>query len=497
VQTWNRAHLLQIKKDVTRTMPNDTLFGTAEGQEILRRVLFAYSIRNPSVGYCQGMDSILAHLLKNVGDEEDAFWMLATVIEDYMPGYFSPDMVESQATQLVFKQLVKERLPRVAAHLDDMCMDVTISSCRWFLCLYVGCMPSATVNLIWERFIKGDGGMALMVQVALALLALREEEILAEHNPGKMVPLIEQIAADAADGEALIREVTEGRGEVQPEFMHALREAMRVQVKNEVEATRLWFAEKNGFGAEAVDTKTMIKEMKTQVDEKDQAIQALRQKLHDAGVETSDLKEWVQVSEEEAAVREAQVELLKKEVEALMQDEPKSDEDSAETKARIQELEAQMRTIESQPLSAIGSISELIEPMKWRNEGGVVREIRDSREDSLQDSPQNRKDLLKEVNDLEAKCKVLEEEIGRRTEAFEIQCELVKAADDEAGIWQDATQVSNEFNVKLNKRIMELEVQMKKANKEVGSAKHLMDDLKAKDDQICVLKEMLGTYAGP
>jgi len=68
------------------------------------------------------MNYICAHIMKNVGEEEDAFWLLAQIVEDYMPGacacaavysvhetclsfsfvigYFSADMVESQASSL-------------------------------------------------------------------------------------------------------------------------------------------------------------------------------------------------------------------------------------------------------------------------------------------------------------------------------------------------------------------------------------------------------------
>ncbi len=46
-----------------------------EGQAALRRVLKAYSLHDPDVGYCQGMNFI-AGMLLTIVSEEEAFWML-------------------------------------------------------------------------------------------------------------------------------------------------------------------------------------------------------------------------------------------------------------------------------------------------------------------------------------------------------------------------------------------------------------------------------------
>lgn len=47
--------------------------------------------------HLQGMNFVAGCLLLFM-DEEDAFWSLACVIEDLLPGYFSTAMVEPQVT---------------------------------------------------------------------------------------------------------------------------------------------------------------------------------------------------------------------------------------------------------------------------------------------------------------------------------------------------------------------------------------------------------------
>lgn len=40
-------------------------------------------------------------------EEEDAFWALAAVVEDLLPGYFAMDLIAPQVDQAVFKHLVR------------------------------------------------------------------------------------------------------------------------------------------------------------------------------------------------------------------------------------------------------------------------------------------------------------------------------------------------------------------------------------------------------
>ena len=56
----------------------------------LRNILTAYTKRNPTVGYCQGMNFVAGRLLQVIEDEEEAFWVLASLIETILPlDYYS------------------------------------------------------------------------------------------------------------------------------------------------------------------------------------------------------------------------------------------------------------------------------------------------------------------------------------------------------------------------------------------------------------------------
>lgn len=50
----------------------------------MRQVLGAFLIRNPTVGYCQGMNFLTQRLLTCL-NEEEAFWTLVQIIEQLLP----------------------------------------------------------------------------------------------------------------------------------------------------------------------------------------------------------------------------------------------------------------------------------------------------------------------------------------------------------------------------------------------------------------------------
>jgi hypothetical protein len=69
----------QVDKDLQRTFPTHDFFESKEGMETLRRVLLAYSLRNPAVGYCQSMNFIVAILILFM-EEEAAYWVLVALL---------------------------------------------------------------------------------------------------------------------------------------------------------------------------------------------------------------------------------------------------------------------------------------------------------------------------------------------------------------------------------------------------------------------------------
>ena len=82
----------QIDLDLKRTFSDMPEEEANEYIPILRRVLITYVKRNPTVGYCQGMNFIVGRLLQFM-NEEEAFWTLTMIIETILPIDYYSNMV--------------------------------------------------------------------------------------------------------------------------------------------------------------------------------------------------------------------------------------------------------------------------------------------------------------------------------------------------------------------------------------------------------------------
>lgn len=181
---------VEIEKDVGRTMPLNVFFGgDGAGVDKLRRVLRAYSRRNPAVGYCQGMNLVTSTLLLVHADEEEAFWVLSAIIERILPDdFFSPSLLPSRACPLVLLEYLQETMPRLYTHLTALGVDLPAICFSWFLSLFTDCLPIETLFRVWDVFLVD--GLDVLFRVALGILRSNEQELLeCESNSAVYVSL--------------------------------------------------------------------------------------------------------------------------------------------------------------------------------------------------------------------------------------------------------------------------------------------------------------------
>ena len=159
-----------IQKDLHRNFPNHELFGgTYEriGQSELFKVLKAYTVYNPTEGYCQAQAPIAAALLMTMPAEE-AFWCLVCICENYIPGYYSAGMEAIQLEGDVLLGLLKKAAPNVHKHLKKQGIEPILFMTEWFLCLFTRTLPWSCVLRIWDIFLFE--GVKILFRVALVLL---------------------------------------------------------------------------------------------------------------------------------------------------------------------------------------------------------------------------------------------------------------------------------------------------------------------------------------
>lgn len=172
------AAIKQIDLDLARTLPTNKLFDEPGSANIekLRNVLYAFRYHNSHVGYCQGLNRLAAIALLYL-DEQDAFWFLVACVEHLQPeGYYTSSLIGAVADQKVLRDLVAEKLPKLAAHLRSLEVDLSLFALCWFLTCFVDVLPHSIYLTIFDAFLYE--GNKVLFRFALALLKICEPHVL-------------------------------------------------------------------------------------------------------------------------------------------------------------------------------------------------------------------------------------------------------------------------------------------------------------------------------
>ena len=177
----------EIEKDLNRSLPEYPGFQSEEGIGRLRRVLTAYSWVNADVGYCQAMNIVVAALLIYMS-EAQAFFLLSTLCDRLVPGYYSTTMYGTLLDQKVFESLVEKTMPILWEHLVKSDVQLSVVSLPWFLSLYINSMPLVFAFRVLDVFFVE--GPKVLFQVGLAILRINGEELLDAADDGTFISVL-------------------------------------------------------------------------------------------------------------------------------------------------------------------------------------------------------------------------------------------------------------------------------------------------------------------
>lgn len=185
-----------IERDLFRTFPDNIRFRSdpengkeADLLQALRRVLVAFSIYQPKIGYCQSLNFVAGMLLLFM-PEEHAFWMLVNITQNYVPGLHEVNLEQVNISQGVLMVNIRDRLPKVwqALELEPQYVEnfvtnlppISLCTASWFMSIYVCILPTETMLRVWDCFFF-EGGTVLY-RIALTIFKLIEPQIADLHD---------------------------------------------------------------------------------------------------------------------------------------------------------------------------------------------------------------------------------------------------------------------------------------------------------------------------
>lgn len=168
-----------IGKDLGRSFPGVDMFRDpdGEGQRSLGRVLKCFSLYDQKIGYCQGLAFLVGPLLMHMSAKE-AFCVLVRLMENYdLRDCFLPDLAGLHVRIYQFRELLRQHLPILSAHLEDLQVDLAYVS-QWFLSFFAVTCPLPMLFRIYD-VIFAEGASETIMRVALSVMHKNEDRILA------------------------------------------------------------------------------------------------------------------------------------------------------------------------------------------------------------------------------------------------------------------------------------------------------------------------------
>ncbi|KAJ0347465.1 hypothetical protein KNSL1_006517 [Colletotrichum chrysophilum] len=231
----------------------------------LRRVLHAFAIYNPRIGYCQSLNFLAGLLLLFMDSEEQCFWLLNVITRLYLPGTHEMSLEGSKVDLGVLMNAIRESMPAVWAKIgDDLEGDpnaprpakpvkkprsrrknqpsissnrlppITLCMTAWFMSCFIGTLPIESTLRVWDVFFYE--GSKTLFRIALAIFKLGEDEVRAVADPMEMFSTVQAMPRRLLDANALMEATFKRRngfGHISQDTIDSQRQERRDKVQTE------------------------------------------------------------------------------------------------------------------------------------------------------------------------------------------------------------------------------------------------------------------------
>ena len=165
-----------IKWDLPRTFPTLGFFHDGGSiQADLERILCAYTLYRPDVGYVQGMSFVAAMLLLYM-DDAGAFQCMANLLSRKgTRDFFSLQSASVARYVQCFDYFFQQNLPTLFSHMHDQGLSSEMFLLDWHLTLFAKALPLDVAARVWDCYLAG--GELFSMRCALGILRLYAQRL--------------------------------------------------------------------------------------------------------------------------------------------------------------------------------------------------------------------------------------------------------------------------------------------------------------------------------
>lgn len=199
-----------INKDLPRTFSDHPYFSGDKGKSALKRVLKAFALQNRDIGYCQGLNYIVAFmLLVSGGRDEECFFLLCHIVKSFdLKGVYTSRFPGLWKMIAQFNSLLEQKNPRLFSHLQqENAYEMTWLG-PWFLSLFTTSLPFHFVIRVWDVLLAQ--GSDALIKLALRLVELMGGQLSKADMEG-MASIFGKMRVGIYEIEAIMRDVAKGQ----------------------------------------------------------------------------------------------------------------------------------------------------------------------------------------------------------------------------------------------------------------------------------------------
>ena len=221
----------------------------------LKNILLCYSIRNTTVGYCQGMNFLVARLLYIMEDEEKVFWIFVQIMEKFLSLFNFQELTGIIIETTLIETLIAYYLPELNNFLIEKDFAVTTSNFihKWIVCLFAQTLKPEMVFTLYDFFFI-DGFISI-IKTAIFILTSVQQEILAKQHFQEIYVIFNEIENRIISPKNMIFFICQKKFNLNKKDVIRYRKMLQVPIVNKIKAGEL----QSGIRRTATQKKALLK----------------------------------------------------------------------------------------------------------------------------------------------------------------------------------------------------------------------------------------------